>query len=65
MSIELTKEEIKSPLWEKLEEHFKAELARARRINDKDKPEEETISLRGGIKVYKSLLKMNPEFKEY
>ena len=52
----LTKEEIESPLWKRLEAYYQDRLARARSLNDNPKPEDRTNLLRGHIAAYKDFL---------
>lgn len=58
--IDLTPEEIRSPLWTKLKEHFAAQRQKLRERNDLLSLEErETAALRGEIKAYADLLRID------
>ena len=60
---ELTEQELESPLWKKIEAHYKERLDIARKQNDSYQPENQTNLLRGEIRAYKSLLRLNPKFE--
>lgn len=62
--MKLTKEELNHPIWKKLEEHISERVMINRKINDKPMPEHETCTLRGEIRAYKSILRLNPEYKD-
>jgi len=57
----LTKEEVESPLWKKLEAHFQERLNDARMNNDYDHEEKNTNHLRGRISAFKEILELNQE----
>lgn len=55
----LSLEEKRSPLWQKLTEHWQGRLDLARIQNDMDKPELETAKQRGRIAELKANLALN------
>lgn len=57
----LSKEELESPLWKKMEGLFLKELDTARKINDKKLDIDDTFLLRGRISAFKGLLMLNPD----
>ena len=62
--MKLSKEELAHPIWKKLEEHISERVKVNRKINDNLMPENETCGIRGEIKAYKSILRLNPEYKD-
>lgn len=62
-TFELTRQELDSALWKKLEKHFGKRLSLARRMNDGDLDERSTQLQRGRIKAYKEILGLNPDAK--
>ena len=56
----LTKEELDSPLWKKLERHFEQRLDVARQENDYPHDVDMTNRLRGRISAYKEFLDLDP-----
>lgn len=61
----LTKDELHSPLWLKLKEHYEARLSKLRIENDADRPEAETIKHRGRIDEVKKFLAHGTPKKEH
>lgn len=55
----LTEQEILSPLWAKLKEHYQARLDSLRLQNDTDKTMEATAKLRGRIAEVKKLITLD------
>lgn len=62
--MELTKEELQHPLFKKIEAYVQSRIDVCRKINDNQMPEGETYMLRGEIKAYKSILRLNKESKD-
>lgn len=62
--VELTQEDINSPVYKKLAKHFEEKLSAARRSNDQANDIVETSYTRGRIYAYKEFLKLNKEWKE-
>lgn len=60
----LTKEELEHPIWKMLESHIQEKVTICRKVNDRPMPENETCMVRGEIKAFKSILRLNPEFKD-
>lgn len=60
VTLHLSKEELDTALWKKIEPHFKNQLNMARRQNDHMNTAEETNRLRGRISAYKEFLQLNP-----
>lgn len=58
---ELTKEEVDSALWKKIEQLYKQRLDISRKNNDGNASEIATAMLRGRIAAYRELLQLNPE----
>lgn len=58
--MQFTPDEIRSPLWIKLKEHFAAQRQKLRERNDMPSlGERETAALRGEIKAYTDLLRLD------
>lgn len=57
----LTKEEITTQLWQKLEKHFEAKIQGLRELNDFHTTEFITAETRGKIAAYKEILELIPE----
>lgn len=55
----LSAKDRQEPLWMKLMAHFDERLRRLHIALEQDKPEAETAKLRGEIKAYRNLLKLN------
>jgi cyclopropane fatty-acyl-phospholipid synthase-like methyltransferase len=60
----LSQHEAGTPLWQKLKEHYEAELASARRRLEAMIDEKETIMLRAKIEVFKNFLAMGEPSKK-
>jgi hypothetical protein len=54
----LTREELNSALWKKLQIHFKERLDIARQENDYNHDERTTAKIRGRITAYKEFLEL-------
>lgn len=58
---ELSKEEITTQLWQKLEKHFEAKIQGLREENDHQADGVTTGHLRGQIAAYKEMLRLKPQ----
>jgi hypothetical protein len=54
----LTKDDFKTPTWQRVTEHLQTQLTMARQQNDKHLSAEETAALRGRISALKELLNL-------
>ena len=57
----LTKQDLDSPTWNKIEADIKETLRVLRQQNDHDMPENFTYKIRGRIDMCKKILELNPE----
>lgn len=57
----LTQSEADTPLWIKLEDHFRGKIQELREANDDDRNEIDTSRLRGRIEAYKDMLELRPK----
>lgn len=58
ITFKLTKEEIESDLWKKLQSYFEGRLSVARKENDPIRPENNTNLTRGKILAYKEFIEL-------
>ena len=56
--LKLTREELSSVLWKKLQDHFRDQLDIARQENDYNHDERMTTKIRGRITAYKEFLEL-------
>ncbi len=62
--MKLTEAELSSPLWEKLEKHFKERLQILRAENDKSLNDTDTAKLRGRIEEVKKTIALGTPQEE-